>query len=39
MATTQVREEPYTYQDWLVYHSPDNYTFNINNRGIKYGNN
>ena len=38
MEMIQVRKEPFTYQDWLVYHSQDNYTFNINNKGIKYVN-
>lgn len=27
--TMSVIEEPYTYQEWLLYNSPDNYTFNI----------
>ncbi len=37
MARIQVRKEPHTHQDLLVFGSPDNYTFNIKDRGIRYG--
>ena len=33
--TMPVIEEPYTYQECILYNSPDNYTFNIKYKYVK----
>lgn len=32
---TEVKEEPFTLQDMLMFSRPDNYTFKIIDKGIK----